>query len=234
MVLSELALAYKKGYITLKKQLKKLYIILIGITTLWSCINTSQQPIQNLTPSPIPTIISVETVVADSDYLSGCRTKYPNSVKNQIDFKGIYPGVSTKEDLTRILGKPTKIIQVIPSEIEWLYDTDAFFLEKDLVVAIYTDGQVTLKDYLDLYGCPEIIFATDLNQHPAGNYKNLLFVYPQAGFTIAFNEITIQLTDIPIQVAYYTSGTLNDFLSQNEFLLYAIIAKPIFWHEVFK
>jgi hypothetical protein len=223
----------------MKRKIENLCLAVIFLVLIAACGSQPSSPIvgSSTPPATIPTFVDAETLVAHPDYMVDCRSKYPQISQSQVGYKDIYPGTTTKESLQKMLGSPSKKIQLLESETEWLYDSSlALFLEQDRVaeIFIFNDLLKPLQNYLILYGCPDVMFVIDTNQHPSGNYDTLLLVYHSIGLTLMFDKFPVQNTDTPIQASFFSAGTLDDFLARKQFLEDSTKAKPIFWLEAIK
>lgn len=195
-------------------------------------------------PSPVPTSTSTpsaeildlaETLEADPGYLASCRSEYPTGEQSQAGYEGIYPGISTSQETQELLGPPEQKIQCIEREVNWLYGSDlTVVLEKNLVSWIDVSPSKPLQYYLELYGCPDIVFALDRNQHPYGDYDALLLVYHTLGLEMIFGDITLRKTDTPLGLAYYPQGTLAKYFDNLPWLNDSAKVKPVQWEDTVK
>ena len=188
----------------------------------------------------MPTVESlpVETILPDPSYLDGCQKMYPTRFDFQVGYEEIYPGKSKKHDLEQLVGAPDKIIEIDQKREEWIYNEAdlGIFIEQNLVSEIIvfdsSKGFGSLEFYLQNYGCPNIIFIFDDNQHPSGSYDTLLIIYHEIGMTLMFESFPIQISDSPFGINYYPPVKLADFLSQREFFYDLNKAKRSFWSDV--
>jgi hypothetical protein len=185
----------------------------------------------NETPIPISTsTISIETLSADPNYMSGCKEINPNSVSRQASYKGIYPGQTTLDEVRNVLGKPLRTYDL--TDISWEYDNLAVVFDESIVIGLYVDGDnATLKDLILRYGCPDAIYAVDIYEHPSGAFSRLLFLYPDIGFDFAIDNIPAKLNDTIYQMDYFLPGTLEDYKKRSFSLTIANASKPMTWDE---
>lgn len=208
-------------------------LILIVLTFTTGCVKP-KAPIL----SPATDVVSVPTVQAKVDYLEGCRKTYPKKFEQQIGYGNIYPGKSTKQSVEDNLGVPEKIIIIDENHEEYIYNETklGIFFDQDRVsLIILSDTSKRfrpLEFYLINYGCPDIVFAFDDNQHPTSDYKTLLFVYHKNGMTLMFEPFPVSLSDSPFWINFYPPSTLVDFLGEREYFNDPNKTTTVLWDDV--
>lgn len=213
--------------------------IFLFVTLFIVACNASLSPKNNLvTPTietAIPTVIGAKTMVSRPTYMDPCLSEY-SRFSQPVGYKDIFPGQTTSSGVENILGSPEKKIET-SQEIGWVYDFDlaVYFDLNKIVNTIYLgkDAQTSVPfiDILSDYGCPNIIYAIDGDQHPSGVYNTLLFIYHDIGMDVMFFKIPIQVSDKPDQISFFSPVTLGDYLADLEFLEYPGKAKPVDWDE---
>lgn len=187
------------------------------------------------TPTSVPKLIStstisIETLRSDASYMAGCKTINPNPVNEQVSYKGIYPGRTTKSDVEDTMGKPLRT----PDLTSWEYGDVTVFFDELIVDKLFVTGNnvTTLRDMVVQYGCPGAIYALDINEEKHGNYARLLFVYPSIGFHFTLDSIPADLNEKITTMSYFIPSTLEHYIdSMCCTLTDSNTSKPMSWDE---
>jgi hypothetical protein len=173
--------------------------------------------------------VSIETLRADPGYMAGCKEFNPISMNEQAGYQGIYPFITTQEEVSNILGTPLRINEF--NEISWEYGKLDVVFDKKIVSELYVVGDdvTTLKDLIVQYGCPDVIYALDINEHPFGEYSRLLFLYPSIGFDFTIDHIPAKMNDIVYDMRYFKPGALDDYKNMFFTLSVPNASKPMTW-----
>lgn len=174
------------------------------------------------------------TQVANPDYMNGCGELGSLAVGNQQGYLNIFPGKSNKLEVEGILGKPERISSFSDYE-EWRYDeVNVRFTSGELSsIFVHSLGKrATLSELVNLHGCPDIIFAMDVSEHPEGNYFVLSFVYHNIGVSFFYNSLFVTLDSKYVESIYFKPSSLEEFIIEREgSYSYPNRAKPITWEE---
>ncbi len=98
-------------------------------------------------------------------------------------------------------------------------------------IVVYNDEVLndSLEDAIGRYGCPNAIYALDVNEHPYGEFSRLLFVYQTAGLYFTIDKIPAEVNDKIGEISFFVPGTLEDFLNRFDSLLVPNASKPLTW-----
>jgi hypothetical protein len=206
-----------------------LFVTFVSMLAITSCAPS----IPSETSPPVATsTMSIETLRADPDYMAGCIKINPNFVDVQAGYKGIYPGRTTQDEVRNVFGKPLRIPQIAEGTL-WEYEYLAVSFEKSKVSELYVfeSNGATLRDFILQYGCPDEIYALDVNEHPYGEYSRLMFLYHRIGFDFTIDNIPAKLDDTAYQTTYFKPGTRDDFMNIFLSLTVPNAAKPIDWDD---
>ena len=195
-------------------------------------IASCQSNIPAETPRPVPTVtISIETLRASPNYMAGCEKINLNSTKMQAGYKDIYPGYTTKDEVEDLLGKPIRTNEI--NSTTWEYDNLAVTFDGLIVNELFVAGDsVTgLKDMILKYGCPDAIYALDINEEHRGEYSRLLFIYPGIGFDFTVDIIPADLNGRINDMSYFKPGTLAYYSDLIHTLDITDTSKLMTWDE---
>jgi hypothetical protein len=197
-------------------------------------------PVQPFEETPLdgqeaPTLIQPSgKVIHDSSYLQDCRLQYPTKNDRQVDFRNVYPGITTVPDMLEKFGQPNKSsgdddqgYQYIYINKERGYSYD-FFTKDHIIKGVSVDDPeivVPLKDILNKYGCPDLIVAESGEDDTIGApiiFNGVSFTYLNAGLLIRFDGYPIEYTSIPDVFAFMNPA----YLKETEFVnnKYAVLA----------
>jgi len=203
---------------------------------LFGCTPTTQAV--RPTPEPTPTIVYIEDVfklLTTSEYLKECKSIYSKHPTNQISYKGILPEKSTKQDVENFLGPPLDIKEGLIET--WEYNDElGIVFEDSFVKSIWihndTDVLLPLEQIVESYGCPDIVIAYDLNEHPSGNAGMTSFVYHNIGLEINYYSFPVNIDQKPDQIIFEKKETLSEYLERMKDVL-EIPNKTIFpsWYK---
>ncbi len=174
------------------------------------------------------TVQEVERIIYDKDYLNGCQEIYPPPPKNQVGFKGIFPGVSSVATLIDNLGEPYAHTQ--------FNDIDSYRYSNELSDFVYEfsasadiiDGITILEGkelanvqvLLNTYGCPNLIVANKLDEHydEDKRYDAITFLYLEGGIQIGFDKYPLHISDTPRSLWFDPPSGIESYIfSANDF-----------------
>ncbi len=187
------------------------------------------------TITPVPTSTkNIATLIADPSYMDECKQIYPNSSTEQVGYKEVYPGRTDKSMAEDLLGKPLKVYEI--NETTWEYADLDVVLDDSLVKAIFVagDGVTTLEDMISQFGCPDVVYALDVNEEPQAEYSQVTFLYYRIGLIFTIDHIPAKLNDTITKLTYFEPGTLEDFTDQFRAFAVPDKAKPIPWAEALR
>ncbi len=193
-------------------------------------------PVATSTPGETPTPVasstmSIETLLADPGYMAGCKAINPKLVNKQASYKGVYPGLTTQDEIRNIFGKPLRVPQI--KETVWEYGYMSVVFNKTRVSNLYVfgDNVTTLNDLILQYGCPDGIYVVDVSEHGYGEYSRLLFFYHRIGFDFTIDHVPAKLSDTVDQMGYFMPGTLEDYNNTFHIFNPPDYAKLMTWDE---
>ncbi len=169
------------------------------------------------TTTPLPTVAvdTIESLVLDPNYLKGCHELNPLIYKEQASVDGIFPGKTTLREVKQLIGEPKK-----RHYDESIYDYYTIYFEKGIVSTISEGGSPPLREVIEIYGCPEAIFAFHLTEdNPAADIPGLLgmvrFVYPSIGLEFEIYNYPARLSDGISGPFYFVPKSLHDYIYDN-------------------
>ena len=198
------------------------FTTIIGMLT--ACVPTRAAKVSSFS------ISDAYYTVSSEGYLADCKEIYPESFAGQLSYEGIIPGVSTKQDVEKILGVP---IETVDYDLEgWGYDRHLWIMfSKGQVESIemfeISDDYFPMEKYLEKFGCPEIIIAIDANEHPMGSYSMTTLAYPQNGIEITYLSFPIKVNQKPDWGIIRKSASILEYLQGRDFLEAAGKAKLV-------
>lgn len=183
---------------------------------------------------------AVETLVASPSYVADCRSLSTTVRSGQMSYRGVVPGQSTYDDVTRLLGNPaTKE----PIYDEWLYDDGVNVTFSNEAVPVVETIDVYSGSGLDQmsaplgavvkdYGCPELIYAYDTAiDNLSGNYTITVFAYPSMGIEFQIPNYPVSLTARPDEIYFFGSDSLSNYLSKHQGILSPNKAIILSWDQ---
>jgi hypothetical protein len=205
------------------------------VLTLLSVSCTAVISSKTITPAPTATI-DIDVLRSDPNYMARCLELNSDVYPSQVGYKGIYPGQTRDNEVRQLVGEPLKINNQV--DISWEYDGFVVLFDKNLVtwIVVY-NGEIlndTLQNSIHKYGCPDAIYALDINEHPSGDYSRLLFIYHNVGVYFIIDKIPAELSDKIEEISYFVPGTLEEYLKRFEMLLIPDATKPLTWDEAVK
>ena len=170
------------------------------------------------TTTPLPTVDvnTIEALVLDPNYLKGCHELNPLIYKEQVSVDGIFPGKTTSREVKQLLGEPKRTFQ----DRIYYYDGYTISFEKGVVSAIGEGASPPLREVIEIYGCPEAIFAFHLTEdNPAADIPGLLgmvrFVYPSIGLEFEIYNYPARLSDGISGPFYFVPKSLHEYIYDN-------------------
>lgn len=178
----------------------------------------------NTTALEVLTEEEINKIVYDINYLSGCKGNSPAPPERQIDFMGVYAGVTTVDEILSRFGKPTEYRKM--NDLKEYYYSDQssyvhhFFITNEIVdsVAITTDKEILteVQDILKKYGCPDLVTATapepsDLISGDNPDFSVTTFWYLNGGLVITFDGYPIKILDKADVIEFGKPMTLSTF-----------------------
>lgn len=191
---------------------------IISAFVLAACVSKPNYPIPSPTASSTITIEDIERYASNPDYMLDCKSSYPTSYTNQLSYNGIVVGKTTKQEIEELLGSPSAKKQ---SLIEvWTYEGGPGLVFDNSIVKsiwIYEDPAVLLppEQFVEKYGCPDIILAYDLDEHPTGQLGMTSFVYHNMGFEINYYMFPVLVNHKPDFVVFEKQESLIEYLNRN-------------------
>ena len=155
------------------------------------------------------------TIPADSlatirapDYAADCLLINPNKYPGQVDFRGVYPGKTTREETMQLLGTPLGIYPgygSVSSTVEY-ENIGIDFDKQEVVMWIYlTVKGDSLINLIRQFGCPQMIWT---GYHVQGEQWTF-FVYPEMGFEIDIYGFPVSLDNEVGTLTYFKPTTLE-------------------------
>jgi hypothetical protein len=139
----------------------------------------------------------------------------------QVGFGGVFPGVSTYADVTNLLGEPNEKGYGGTQRTQWRYDGVSVLFDdgKGVVEVIevfrgeaFDRMALPLRDLIEKYGCPEIIYAYDEGEEKSGHFSATSFAYPNLGIEYDFRGTPVSLDSRPEDIDLYASEAISDYL----------------------
>lgn len=170
-------------------------------------------------------------------------------LKTQASYRGLYPGISTKEVVEQVLANSVFAESTQNNEdkgtneqtpspyVEIAYDTSGVIVEILTDYGLEENTNLTLLELINLYGCPDLMFAINMNEdtmsetHP---FNDIKFVYVNLGLE-AFIErfyAPAPLENDVYLIRYFIPTTVTQYLQTNESLNEPFYAKRIIWNEL--
>ncbi len=167
---------------------------------------------------------SIKTATYNDEYMKECKLKYPAAYTQQAGFQEMYPGITTKDELIDQLGQPDDYTESNTRD-EYLYfdsragSVDHFIMKDNLVTGIRvqsdTEILLPLRDILETYGCPDLIFAIapgdDVEDTPLV-FSETFLVYLEAGIRINLDSYPIKYSSNPFQIYFVVPDSVSDYL----------------------
>jgi hypothetical protein len=177
--------------------------------------------------------IDIAVLRSDPSYMARCLELNPKVYQSQVSYRSVYPGKTTGDDLRQLLGEPIRINHL--TDVSWEYDGAIVIFDQEVVSSIVVYDDTVLNDSLEEaisnYGCPDAIYALDINEHPYGEFSRLLFVYHNIGLYFTIDKFPADLNDRVDQISFFAPGTLDAFLRKYDSLLVPNASKPLTWDE---
>lgn len=178
------------------------------------------------TSTPVATMTRLATLtpsVTPTSAHAACSELFPAKLTGQVDYRGVLAGSTTTDELEGLLGTPTEIYNYEPGNQEWIYvesdiDGATVSIQDGVVVAIGVgpeNGLATLREILELYGCPEVVFAVDLGEEKSGIYSGTELLYLENGLRFIFYRLPLALTDNLGLGVYEAPKSVEQFLYEN-------------------
>lgn len=185
---------------------------------LFGCIPTTQAVTS--TSETTPTTLYVEDIfklLTTTEYLKECKSIYLNNLTNQVSYKGVLPEKSTKQDVENLLGPPLNTKEGLIET--WEYNDELGIVFEDTFVKsiwIHNDVDVMLplEQIVENYGCPNIVIAYDLSEHPTGNAGMTSFVYHNIGLEVNYYSFPVNIDQKPDQIIFEKKETLSEYLER--------------------
>jgi hypothetical protein len=161
---------------------------------------------------------SIEQIVSDPAYLSGCEILPTGVPREQVSLRGVIPGVSSDTDVKNMLGEPNRRSY---GGHQWLYDGVSILFDDqtDVVEEIWIVGGTTfdqmalpVRDIIGRYGCPELIYAYDGGEEKRGHFDLTTLAYPELGIEFDFLGTPISLESRPREVYISAAAPVHDYL----------------------
>jgi hypothetical protein len=232
-------------------------ILLVFTFTLASCASaqhnlkqppTVRVPIETATATPIVIPAKTGTAIPVYDYISrpehkkDCPGTNPSTILSQISYRDVYPGITSANDARDVLGEPTDIIED-GAETNWLYDNYPVDIVSVIIINNIVDrigidtydiSNSSLREIVEEYGCPSLIYITDRSEHSAGNYDVATFSYPDIGVEFWFDGIKLTQSSVPSEIRYFEPISVVDYVQLYKEILYidSPMSEPVYWHEV--
>ena len=180
-------------------------------------------------------------IISDNDYMKECIKDYPVVYETQIEYEGIYPGVTSQDRLVEQLGQPNKS-DTFGDDLEYLFFesqyVDHFFITDNLVsiISVQSDSKdwFPLKSILERYGCPDMILSsasdTDLSESTLV-YDHTYFEYSVAGLSVTFDKFPVHYSDSPIVMEYSAPIPVHDYLEDISYYLDHKMTKAVNFSE---
>lgn len=183
--------------------------------------------------------VSIHEFISNRESLAVCLELNPQESTQQAHYNNIYPGKTSGDDLLSLLGEPTNKLSY-GSEANWLYDKSpvSIVVINDLVDQIYVDNYespaLNLKQIVEEYGCPKLIYVTDRSEHSSGKYDSTVFVYTEIGVEFWFDGTSISLSSTSRESRYSKPISLADYTQLYKDFLYidSPISEPVYWDDV--
>lgn len=200
----------------------------VGIQpTLKPTIELIEPTIPNVPPNEL-TIQEVERIIDDKDYMNGCQGIYPPPPKNQVDFKGIFPGVSSVATLIDNLGEPYTYTQFnnidnyrySNESSDFIYEFSSFDDIIDGITILKGKELANVQVLLNTFGCPNLIVANKLDEHydEDKTYDAITFLYLEGGIQIGFDKYPLHISDTPRSVWFNPPSDIESYVfSANDF-----------------
>lgn len=198
------------------------------VLTLLSCTSGSVTEALDQTPT---STLNLETFESNTNYLADCKNITSKKVDAQVGYRSIYPGRTPKEEVEGILGKPLRV-----NETSWEYDDAAIILDDSLVRQVFAspDKNTILKDMIQEYGCPDIIYALDIHEEHQGIYSRLLFIYAGIGLDFTVDKYPAELHESVTNTSYFVPGTLEYYSQEIYPLDVPNTSKLVSWSEAIR
>jgi hypothetical protein len=207
-----------------------LNILLALMLFITSCTTKTltEAPILVLTPTT-----DIAALRSSPDYMRGCLMLNPQVHSSQANYRGIYPGRTTASEVRQRVGEPLKANDF--SELSWEYDRFTILFKEEVVTQIFADDDgerltSNLRDVINTYGCPEVIYGVDINEDPGGEYSRTLFVYLNLGVQFMFDKLPVKLTDTVDRVDYFEPSTLSNYHNIFTYLSIPNKSRPLKWN----
>lgn len=196
---------------------------------------TANVPTETTIPLPTSTM-DIVVLRSRPDYMAGCLELNSNVYGTQANYRGIYAGLTRDSDVLALVGEPLKINNLV--DRSWEFEKFSVIFDKTVVTQVLADddGKIqngNLADMIGEYGCPEIIYAVDINEHPFGEYSRLLFTYPKIGFDFTIDNIPAKLSDRISATSYYVPTTFEAY-TERFALMIPNASKPLIWADAVK
>ncbi len=187
------------------------------------------------TPTLVPTSTAVPyaTLIASPDYMGECRKINPSNYGQQVDFRGVFAGQTTLEEVLESFGEPQKKSASLNT---WYYNSFEVVFDQSLAQIIFAGEdftKISLLQYVKKYGCPSLIVGLDSWEVPVGNYQHFSIVYLDEGIVLTF-VAKPNLADFPIQIMFFPPSTFDDYFENFDGSPEYINFTRIFdWQEIF-
>jgi hypothetical protein len=160
---------------------------------------------------------TLNEVLDDESYLEDCKITFPPVYTEQADFFGIYPGITTENELIENLGKSyDKALD--PKGYGYGYtELGAFFEIKnktvDLIYVQPKPQKIThLLKALEKFGCPDVINAqalTDDAFEESVPFNRTVLFYLQAGIYIDLNTYPVRYSQAIDSIIFASPSFLS-------------------------
>jgi len=197
--------------------------------------NEFKPTISSATPEPL-TIEDIFYFASSSNYMQECISVYPNKISDQASYKGIFPGISSEQDVENSLGVPVSKNNAFIQSWEYKGDPVVVFEDEQVEsIWVYKDTNIILplRQFVSNYGCPDLIIAYDTNQHPVSEYAMSSLIYLTLGLEINFYTFPVKLEQKPDFVIFLQQESMMEYLIRmRDTLEMPNKAKPVTWDEV--
>jgi hypothetical protein len=213
--------------------------LLALILLLTGCLSEGPPPAQmaaGSTPGATTTAHEEQTAPQSESSTALCSPTSLQHTVEQTNYKGVFPGVTTADELIHLLGEPVQRLNYEPGVAEWLYpyeDGPGNFpvgIRDGKVEGIYRvydyEEKPRLSEILVQFGCPDVVYAVELySEHPSGNYSAVSLIYLQGGLELTIPSLPVELDDEASQIWYFASSSYEDWLKQRLDMQYPERAK---------
>jgi hypothetical protein len=187
-------------------------VMLPGVLPIPTAIATITEDLSFTPPGgPLATIPadSLATIRAP-DYSADCLEINPKKYSVQVDFQGVLPGKTLRDQTIQLLGEPVNILPGYGSVSSAYEYKDLFisFDKQDVVMnmSVHVYGDSFSKQIMQ-FGCPHMIWT---GYHVQGEQWTF-FVYPEIGFEIQIYGFPISMNGSVDFLTYFKPTTLDGY-----------------------